>query len=268
MHLYPGKNTNAKKAKNNNHPHYNMKKNFTILSAILITLFSLNAKAQDDKPQAKSYMSFFGGISHPLSTYGSTNYFDNNAGFAKNGPAFGFDFGIYLYKNLALGITFSYQDQGELSSTDALSLSNNYLASFDKDEANVTTNGRFQTVNFMIGPQYSFLYKKFTLDLRASAGFIKSISTPTLGVIFDNSANSDTYLNQLNSTATAIGYSGSLGLRYSLSDSWDVGIKFNYINSDGIKIENSGPTYTGVGRYQTKMPITELQSTLGITLKF
>jgi hypothetical protein len=245
-----------------------MKKNFTILSAVLITLFSLNAKAQDDKPVAKSYLGFLGGLSSAVGNFGQSNYSNNSAGFAKKGPVFGLDAGIYLYKNLALGLTFTYQDQGEISQADVQNLANGYNTSFDKDETNVTANGRYQSVNFMGGPQYTFLYKRFALDLRASAGFVKSISTPVMGVVFDNSNNSATYLNQLSSGALAFAYGGSAGLRFSLSDSWDVGLKCNYVNSDGIKIENSGPAYTGVGRYQTKLPITEIQTTLGIAVKF
>ncbi|MFI5138312.1 MAG: outer membrane beta-barrel protein [Sphingobacteriales bacterium] len=245
-----------------------MKKNFTILSAVLITLFSLNAKAQDEVTQAKSYLGITGGFSTPAGNFSQSNYSNNSAGFAKKGTTLGLDAGIYLYKNFGIGITFSYQDQGELTGADAQNLANGYLASFGKDEANVTAVNRYQNLNLMAGPQYSFLYKKFTLDLRASAGIIKSSSTPFIGVVFNNSPNSATYLNQLKSGGSAFAYGGSVGLRYSVSDSWDIGLKYNYINSDGIKIENSGPAYTGVGRYQTKLPITEIQTTLGISLKF
>ena len=245
-----------------------MKKNFTILSAVLITLFSLNVKAQDDNPQAKSYLGLLGGLSVPVSNFGQSNYSNNSAGFAKKGGTLGLDAGIYLHKNFGIGITFSYQDQGELNAADVQNLANGYNTSFVKNETNVTAVNRYQNVNLMAGPQYSFLYKRFTLDIRASAGIVKSISTPSLGVVFNNTSNSSTYLNQLSSGGNALAYGGSAGLRFSLGDSWDIGLKCNYINSDGIKIENSGPTYTGVGRYQTKLPITEIQTTLGISLKF
>lgn len=71
--------------------HPNMKKNFTILSVVLITLFSLNVKAQDDHPQAKSYMGLIGGLSIPTSSFGQANYSDNSAGFAKKGGMLGLD---------------------------------------------------------------------------------------------------------------------------------------------------------------------------------
>jgi hypothetical protein len=245
-----------------------MKKNFTILSALLITLFSLNVKAQDDAPVAKSYMTFFGGISQPLGDFANSTYVNNNAGFAKKGPVYGLDFGIYVHKNLAIGVTASYQDQGELNATDVQNLADGYNASFIKDQTSVTALGRYTSFNLMVGPQYSFLYKSFTFDLRVDAGGLKSFDTPSLTTIFDYSSNSGSTYYQLSSKSFTLAYGGSVGIRYSLGDSWDVGVKLNYINTNGLKIENVGGDTGAVGRFQTHQPVSMLQSTLGITLKF
>jgi Outer membrane protein beta-barrel domain len=245
-----------------------MKKNFTILSALLITLFSLNVKAQDDAPVAKSYMAFLGGLSLPLGDFANSAYSNNNAGFAKKGPVFDLDFGIYVHKNLAIGITASYQDQGELNATDVQNLANGYNASFIKDQTSVTALGRYSSFNLMVGPQYSFLYKSFTLDLRADAGGLKSFGTPSLTTVFDYSSNSGNTYYQPSSQSFTLAYGGSIGLRYSLGDSWDVGVRLNYIQSNGLKIENTGGDPGSVGRFQTHQPVSMLQSTLGITLKF
>ncbi|MDR3697394.1 outer membrane beta-barrel protein [Mucilaginibacter sp.] len=245
-----------------------MKKHLTILSAILITLISLNAKAQDDKPIAKSYLTFMGGTSIPLGSFASTNYSDNKSGFAKKGTTFGLDGAVYVYKNLAIGATFSFQDQGELSQADDQTLANGYNASFTKNQTSVTSVNRYHNLNLMAGPQYSFLYKNFILDLRADAGIIKSSSTPSLIIVFDYSANSGSTYNQLSSGSTVLAYGGSAGLRYTLSDSWDVGIRINYVTSSGLKITNTGGDTGTVGRFQTTLPINEIQTTLGMTLKF
>jgi hypothetical protein len=245
-----------------------MKKNLTILSAILITLFSLTAKAQEDQPAAKSYMSFIGGLSSPLGDYASTKYSNNNAGFAKRGTTFGFDFGIYVHNNLGIGITLATQDQGELSAADGQNLANGYNSSFTKNQTSVTSVGRFTNMILMTGPQYSFLYKNFTFDLRASAGVIKSFTTPALTIVFDYSSNSGQTYNQVSSGALAFAYGGSAGVRYTLSDSWDVGFKLNYINSSGLKINNTGGDAGTIGRFQTNMPVSLIQPTLGMTLKF
>ncbi|HWZ03367.1 MAG TPA: hypothetical protein VNX40_07110 [Mucilaginibacter sp.] len=245
-----------------------MKKHLTILSAVLITLFSLNAKAQDDKPVAKSYLAFIGGTSIPIGSFASTNYSDNKSGFAKKGVTLGLDGAVYIYKNLAIGATFSFQDQGELSQADDQNLANGYNTSFIKNQTSVTSENRYHNINLMAGPQYSFLYKNFTFDLRADAGVIKSSSTPSLIIVFDYSANSGSTYNQLSSGSTVLAYGGSFGFRYSLSDSWDAGIRVNYVTSSGFKVDNTGGDTGTVGRFQTKIPVNEIQTTIGMTLKF
>jgi len=244
-----------------------MKKNFTLLTAIIISLFSITANAQDDKPTAKSYMTFTGGISNPLGDYASTNYANNNAGFAKKGITYGLDFGLYLKKNFGIGINLSVQDQGELNATDVQNLANGYNSAFNKNQTSVTALGRFSNLTLMVGPQYSFLYKNFILDLRASGGLIKSFTTPATTIVVYPSDNGQTYY-QFSSGAVALAYGASIGLRYSLGDSWDVGVKLNYISSSGLKISNNGGATAAQSRFQTNMPVSLLQSTLGMTLKF
>ncbi|MDF2431699.1 MAG: hypothetical protein JWP44_1330 [Mucilaginibacter sp.] len=246
-----------------------MKKTLTILSAILISLISIsfNAQAQDDKPQAKSYITLQGGTSFPGGNFGKSGYNNNSSGFAKKGVTFGLDGAYYFYKNLGIGITASFQDQGQLNQNDAQSLSDGYTASFQRDQTSVTTMGRYHSYNLMAGPQYSFLIKKFTIDVRASAGVIKSISTPDITVVLDP-ANVSTLLTmeQKSSSASAFAYGGSAGVRYSLGGAWDIGLRANYINSSGISISNIGHPDNTTGRIVTKQPISELQTTLGITL--
>ena len=245
-----------------------MKKHLTILSAILITLFSLTAKAQDDKPQAKSYLAFLGGISTPTGSFASTSYSNNSSGFAKTSVTLALDGAVYVYKNLAIGATFSFQDQGELTQADDQNLANGYNNSFIKNQTSVTSVNRYHNLNLMGGPQYTFLYKNFALDIRADAGVIKSASTPSTIIIFDYSSNSGQTYNQLSSGALAFAYGGSAGLRYTLSDAWDVGLRVNYVTSNGIKISNTGGDAGTVGRFQTNLPISEVQTTIGFTLKF
>jgi hypothetical protein len=250
--------------------YYNMKQTLTILSAtLIITLFSLTTKAQDAYEQPKSYLSFMGGISSPVGVFKSSDYYNNNAGFAKGGVVFGFDGAIYVYKNLAIGYNFTYQDQGELTQNDAQALANGYNADFNKNTTTVTTNGRYESVNFMLGPQYTFRHKSFFLDLRAAAGFLKSAATPSTSIEFDaySGTADDITLKQLNSTALAFAYGASGSLRWSFSDAWDIGIKEGFINTNGIKIVNSNNDGT-IGRFQTRQPVALLQTTFSITLRF
>jgi hypothetical protein len=246
----------------------NMKKIFTLLSAILITLISFSARAQDKdtKEYVKSYLGLLGGISNPSGNFAQANYSNNSAGFAKKGFTTGLDGAFYIYKNLAIGATFTFQDQGELNSADVQNLSTGYNTDFNKDITTVNAVNRYNNFNLMAGPQYSFAISKFTIDMRVSAGLVKSTSTPSLAIVFDNSNNPGLTLEQHSSEAKAFAYGGSAGLRYNLGGSWDIGLKANYINSNGLTITNGNNPNT-MGRFVTKQPITELQTTLGISLR-
>ncbi|MDB5133389.1 MAG: hypothetical protein JWR02_3138 [Mucilaginibacter sp.] len=246
-----------------------MEKSLTILSAILLLFLSFGADAQDKdtKTYAKSYLSLIGGVSTPTGDFGRYDYSNNKAGFAKKGITAGLDGAIYIYKNLAIGASLTFQDQGELTQNDVQNLSNGYNIDFNKNETTVTAVNRYHNFNFMAGPQYSFTYDSFTLDLRAEAGIIKSTSTPSFIVLFDNSTTTTDAIEQHSSEARAFAYGGSAGLRYNIGGNWDIGLKANYINSSGIAITNVNNPGTA-GRFVTKQPISEVQTTFGITFKF
>jgi len=171
-----------------------------------------------------------------------------------------------VHKNFGFGVTFTYQDQGELDAADAQNIANGYNSFFGKEQTTATTVGRYQNINLLAGPQYSFVIKKFTLDLRADAGVIKSFQTPTITVVFDYASNGETF-TQFSSGSLAVAYGGSASLRYAFSDAWDVGFRINYVDTNGLKIENTGNPDTG-GRFQTQLPVNVLQSTFSILLKF
>jgi len=248
-----------------------MKKTLTILSVALITLISFKAKAQDadDKSIVKSYIGIFGGASLPTSNFSEGDYQNYSSGFAKNGVTIGFTGAYYFFKGFAIAGTFSYQDQGELNANDVQNLSNGYNISYDKDVTTVIAVNRYHNFNLLLGPQYSFnsfIFKNLGLDLGASIGVIKSTSTPSFTMYFDNSTDVNTAIHQLSSEAKAFAYSGSIGFRYPLGDKWDVVLRGSYIGSSGLAIGN-GNNPTPEGRYVTSIPITEVQTTLGISLK-
>jgi hypothetical protein len=246
-----------------------MKKPLTILSAFSLLLGSFGVKAQDKETKVypKSYLSVIGGISAPTGDFASYNYSNNKAGFAKKGFTTGLDGAFYIYKNFAIGVSFTFQDQGELNAADVQNLSNGYNIDFAKNQTTVSAVNRYHNFNLMAGPQYSFVHDKFTLDLRAEAGIIKSTSTPSFIILFDNSTTTTDAIEQHSSQGKAFAYGGSAGLRYSIDDHLDIGLKENYINSSGIAISNANNPGT-TGRFVTKQPISEIQTTLGITLKF
>jgi hypothetical protein len=240
-----------------------MKKNLIILSAALLTLFAFSAQAQ-----VKSYIGVFGGLSTPTgqfsnSDYGEIYHENNKAGYAKNGITFGIDGAYYIYKNLAIAGTVSYQDQGQLSAKDVQNLSAGFTDGFAVDNSTVTATKRYKNLNVLVGPQYSFVFSKFIVDVRAVAGLIKSFSTPETKVDLEDDPTHTFY--QRSSTASAFAYGAGLGLRYSLTSKFGLALRGNYINSDGIKIPNENRNINA-GRLVTKQPISEIQTTLGLTM--
>lgn len=248
-----------------------MKKILTILFSVIILFINSKVKAQETTDPIRSYLSLIDGLSRPISNFGSYNYYNNKAGFAKPNNVLGFDGCVYLYKNLGLGYSLTYQDQGELTQNDVNLLSTAYAADFVKPRVEVTSNNRYTNINFMAGPQYSYVYKSFTLDVRGTIGFFKNISTPTTDIDLNpytsNTTNPLLIMHQLSTTAFAFSYGASAAVRWAFSDNWDLGIKTGYINSDGPTIKNTNNANT-VGRFVTKLPMTMIQTTLGISLKF
>ena len=252
---------------------YKMKQTFTSLTAALFMLIAFNARAQDtnsddDKPaKLRSYISIFGGQSRALGDFKSTDYSNIKSGFAKNGFVFGIDGAVYIYKHFAIGYTLSKQDQGNLTYDDDVKLSQGYTDDFKADGSTVTADKRYRSYNFLLGPQYTFVYHRFAFDLRASAGAIKSTATPSIAVDITGVKAQTTTFTQQSSKGTAFAYGGSAAIKFNMGVGWGLMLKGNYINSKGPDITTIGRT-SNLGRIVTKQPITEGQLVLGLTREF
>ncbi|MDP9079221.1 MAG: outer membrane beta-barrel protein [Bacteroidota bacterium] len=247
-----------------------MKKTLTLVS--IITLISFYAKAQDSEPKeyVKSYISLFTGYSKPLGDFAKSDYNNNQAGFAKRSITVGLEGAFYVYKNLAIGGVISFQDQGELTQSDAQTLSDGYNNIFKVNSTLVQAVNRYHNMNYMLGPQYSFTFSKFIVDVRADAGILKSSSTPELTIYISGQNSSSQTITQASSKASAFAYGGQAALRWEFADGWDLGLRLNYVNSSGLKISTTGDTSAlgTTGRLVTKLPISEIQATFGIGVHF
>ncbi len=239
-----------------------MKRIFTSLIIVFTMLMAVQTKAQ-----VKNYVGFFGGLSIPQGDFAKADYNNNKAGFAKKGLNYGIDGTYYLYKNLGIGGTISYQDNGELNQADADSLASGYVNSFGADAATVTAHNRYQTVNVLVGPQYSFTYGKFILDLRASAGLKKVFATPETSILLSGVTDQTTIFYQRSASSIVFAYGGNLALRYKLSDGVFLTLRGAYVNTSGPAISNDNRT-TNIGRVVTKQPMSDIQTTLGLNFGF
>jgi hypothetical protein len=248
-----------------------MKKIIVLSIVFFATLFAFTAKAQ---VTPGSYWTVFGGVSVPTGEFAKSGYgdflsgtIDNKAGFAKTGYTVGLDGAWYIHKtNWAIAATVSYQDQGQLSANDAHTLAAGYQDAFGTDLGQATSHGRYENLNVLVGPQYTFLFNKLSVDLRANVGIVKSFSTPEMDIVVTDGGIPHPFA-QLSSTASGFAYGGSADLRYKLSKKLGIVLKENYVASPGIAITNTDRV-NNAGRLDTKQPISEAQTTLGINFGF
>ncbi|HEY9000016.1 MAG TPA: hypothetical protein VIM89_01595 [Mucilaginibacter sp.] len=240
----------------------NIKKIFTTISIAFLAFVATNVHAQDENP-VKSYFGFFGGVSNPMGDFKSTDYYNNKSGFGKRGLTYGLDGAFYFHKNWAIGASITYQDNGELNQANADSLAAGYTNSYNADQATVTATKRYQTVNILLGPQYTFQKGKFLLDLRASAGIIKVFSTPETNTLLSDVPQQTALFYQRSASATVLGYSGTAALRYRLSENVFLTLRGAYLYSPGPSITNQYRDIS-LGRLVTKQPFNTINTTIGL----
>jgi len=248
-----------------------MKKIIVLSIVFFAALSAFTAKAQ---VAHGNYWGIFGGVSVPTGEFGKAFYgdfldntIDNKAGFAKTGYTIGLDGVWYVHKtNWAIAATISYQDQGQLNANDAHTLAAGYQDAFGVDTGAASTSNRYQNLNILVGPQYSFFFSKFAVDLRANVGIVKSFSTPEMDIKITD-ADIPYQFSQLSSTAMGFAYGGSADLRYQLGKKISLVLKENYVASPGIDITNTNRV-NSAGRLDTKQPISETQTTLCLAFGF
>ncbi|HTK19041.1 MAG TPA: hypothetical protein VL442_06000 [Mucilaginibacter sp.] len=248
----------------------NIKRILTVLIVAFFVFNAIGAHAQTEtqtqtqtQPPLTSYFGFFGGVSNPLSDFKKADYYNNKAGFAKKGLTYGLDGTWYFYKNLGLGGSITYQDNGELSQTNADSLSAGYTNSYSADYSNVTTSKRYQTVNILLGPQYTFTKGKFLLDLRASAGILKTYSSPETSIYLSGVTNQTTTFYQKTASATVLAYGATAALRFKLSDNVFLTARGAYMGSQGPTVTYQDRTTT-LGRDVTRQSFNTINTTIGL----
>ncbi|HEY8937795.1 MAG TPA: outer membrane beta-barrel protein [Cyclobacteriaceae bacterium] len=235
-------------------------------SIFFCTTFILISIALQAQNKVNNYIGFSAGVSTPSGNFsktetGSLNNWNNKAGFAKTGFAIGVEGAYYFLPKLGLAGTLYYSNHGGFSKADAAKLGDSYTDAFGVDESTVKTSGSYSSVNVMLGPQFSFPINKLTVDVRALAGIIQSLSTPEMTVQLED--NTSTLLKQKSSTATASGWQVGAGLRYALTDKLGLMFRADYFNSDGIKIKNENRS-NNAGRMVTKQPMSWMNASVGL----
>ncbi len=239
------------------------------LLALICFLFVLTyAQAQN---KVKSFISLSGVVTAPTGDFAKTdvgtfNNWNNTSGFAKTSYSIGLDGAYFFLKRLGIGGTIAYTDHGTLNANDASKLASSYQQAFDVDQDSVSTSDRYRSLNVMVGPYLSFPCKKITIDFRALAGIVKSISTPQINSTLTDASKNYSFL-QLSSTAMAFAWQAGAGLRYALTDTWGISLKADYFYSSGIKITNENRN-NNAGRLVTKQEMSWVTISTGIAYSF
>lgn len=226
-----------------------------------------NDKDDETKVKLKPYVGLSMGISYPLGDFKKTDYSNNKSGFANRGVTFQLDGAYYLYRNFGIGYTFSYQDQSNFSYDDDLILSQGYTTDFKADEGTVTADKRYRSFNLLVGPQYTFVWHSLSFDVRASAGAIKSQTSPLLTISVTGVDAQSGSITQQSAKGYAFAYGGSAAIRFDMGAGWGLSLKGNYVKSPGYDVTTTGRTLN-VGRLVTKQPITEGQLVFGLYKAF
>ncbi len=248
-----------------------MKKNLSILFTLIIAFIGLSTQAQD-VPAGKNYLGFYAGVSQPLGDFKKVDYYDNQAGMARQSVTYGVNWAHYFTKHIAGVIDLSFQDQGRPSSDALQALSAGYNADFSAQSTTVTITQRFQNFNVLLGPQYSVYFGSFSFDVGVSAGLLKSFDTPEYEInvykqVVSSTTLESTTFYQRSSHASAFAYGGNIGLHYNVSDGFGFAFNAKYVNCAGVAVTNDSNPYTN-GRLVTKQPITVAQATLGLFFHF
>ncbi|HSZ24569.1 MAG TPA: outer membrane beta-barrel protein [Cytophagaceae bacterium] len=235
---------------------------YIIAAAFFLTIQNLAAQNR-----TKSFIGLSTGLSAPVGNFakadaGEIGNWNNTSGFAKTGYSIGLEGAYFFLPKIGIGGSVTYTDHGQLNNKDANTLASAYQQAFDVDQGAVTTVGRYKTLNAMVGPYLSFPYKKFTFDVRAMAGILKSFSTPEVDVVLTD-ASINYPFSQKSSTASSFGWQTGIGGRYLLMKRISLTLRGDYFHTNGIKIENADRNNVS-GRLVTNQVMSWINWSVGV----
>ena len=233
------------------------------LSSLLFVFAFSNSVAQN---RVKNYIGISAGLSSPLGAFSKTDLgqfgnWNNKSGFAKQGFNIGLERVYYFLPKIGIGGVVNFSDHGRLTGTDAKRIGDSYTDAFAVDYTTVYTSKRYQNFSVLIGPYFSLPFSKITLDIRAMAGLMKSISTPEISVQMEDDPTN--VFTQKSSTASALGTQLGIGFRYKLTNKFSLSFREDFFHSGGLKITNENRS-NNAGRLVIKQEMSWINTSFGI----
>jgi opacity protein-like surface antigen len=233
----------------------------TIATAFSCSLSFGQDKTTDDNSKAKSFIGITGGYANAMGNFVKNDYEDEKSGYANSA---GFNMGLegayYFHKNIGIGGVFS---NTSFYAKGLQTLADGYKDSFEVDSTTVTVKGKYSTLNFLIGPYFSFPVKKFTFDIRVVGGLVNA-KTPEFTTYLEDQ-EAVTFV-QKSATANTFGFQAGAGVRYSIIKNLCVKLNADfYYSQPNFKITNENRV-VNAGRLITdyKQPIMGMYLNFGI----
>ena len=236
-----------------------------LLPFVLAAALPLAAAAQTTPN--RGYVGLNVGASFALGDFGKSDYYNNQAGFAKTGLHLALD-GAHYFGGGLVGVAgqVAYSDNGRLKTNDLQKIGAGFTDGFGVDESTLRSSGRYRRLTAMVGPSFMFpLGSKLRLEARGLVGIVHSFSTPTLTVQLED--NAQTLLTQYSSTSTVFGYQAGLSLHYALAERLGVVLRGDFMGASAFTIDN-GNRMNNAGRLQTKQPVSAFNTSLGLAFNF
>lgn len=185
--------------------------------------------------QEKGYLGLEFGSGITLSDFGSTDFDNDESGFAKNGIYVGIA-GTYKIKN-GLGIAYSFRYQTNQMDVQEIS---NYFGDEFPSYSNTVMANSWSVSGGLVGGYASFdINDNVSWDSKILFGFLTA-KNPYLSVTLDDGNNQAEY-EQMKSSSSAFTYGFSTGLKVALSSK--IAVLFN------IETMNANLKFTNVETY-------------------
>lgn len=182
-----------------------MKKTISIFIIIITSLVTVSVNAQN-------YIGITGGFSSVSGNFSKTDYSDLKSGFASSGGNIGIT-GVYFFsKHFGINALVSYQGYGFKG---VQNLADGYKEDFDIDSSTIYIKKNNYTLNFFVGPYYSFpITDNFSIDLRVLLGLTNAHLAGNEVYLEDQA---DGTFSQKAAAATTLGLQGGAAMKYHLT---------------------------------------------------
>jgi hypothetical protein len=248
---------------------------FTFCLFTITSIFAQEKFNTEPNKERKGFASINIGLNAPTGNYGSDDFDNSEAAYAKTGAMFDVTFGYKILPNL--GLTAMWRNQANSIDTDKYKedfenyLDNNTNAFYPRADINA---GSFKLNGFMAGIYTTFpISKKTNFDTRLLFGYSLATSPSFSTVVYEYGTKSLT-IDREKAETGAFSFIIGAGLKKALSEKiyFMFNIDFYSTNAEWKNVKETIYSYrTGFynsGKYEMSQKTNTLNISLGIGKRF